>query len=230
MGSGKPAGIAKPLLRAKRDVTRSGCCGAWLEALFVLLAAAALVACSGSSTLERDDDDGAGGASASAVTTASATGSGAGGQGDGVLGSGAYVLAVSLVLEPHMPLLFDAAIEVSGAQLSMTLQPLDAMDRMTPVGDPQGAGPVPLGASGLYEASFLGWAIPGEANPISGQPIVVDALLEASEPDCGAVSGQLTSPFRFDLQGSTFALTPADSPDAHALPRIDCRGNHADPL
>jgi hypothetical protein len=61
--------------------------------------------------------------------------------------------------------------------------------------------------------------IPGEANPINGTDVTLDAFLDGSDlgdPFCGPVSGAVLEPIQADLAGSTFATTQI--PDPETLP------------
>jgi hypothetical protein len=191
------------------------------RAFLMVLAGCMLAACSGKARVE-SDDDGSGG-----VTNAAS--SGATGAGGG-LASGNHVMAVSLVLDPAKPVVFDVVVDVQGERLTLTLQPLAAADRTTPVGASVNGGPYALLPEGVYIATLDGMTVPGEANPISGNDVVADVALIAQEPTCGEVRGELLSPFMFDLQGSTFTIVPASVANAHTDPLINCQGTHAEPL
>jgi hypothetical protein len=62
--------------------------------------------------------------------------------------------------------------------------------------------------------------IPGEANPIDGTAVTLDAFLDGSgvdgDPFCGPVVGSVIAPIQADLTGSTFATTQI--PDPETLP------------
>jgi hypothetical protein len=151
--------------------------------------------------------------------------------------AGRYALALSRVLYRERPILFDAQVEIEGAGLSMTLQPLAAADRTTPVGVPARGGPFPLESSGLYVAEF-DFDIPGEAIPWPlaelppGSLVELELQLAAQEPTCGLAGGIMLQPNGFpeDMAGATFALQSAAQADAYILPVIDCAGAKAEPL
>jgi hypothetical protein len=68
--------------------------------------------------------------------------------------------------------------------------------------------------------------IPGEANPVSGFPIVAEDVVlrfESSSPPCGTFTGQVTSPISQSLDGSTFSMTSVSGPNnLPANPPLAC--------
>lgn len=189
--------------------------------LLMLLVA---VSCGGS-VRRSDDDDGSVGSSGNA---------GSGGSTTGFL-SGAHFLTFSASLSPADP--FVAALDFTrdGPTFSFTIQPLAAIDRSTPVGSPSQHGPFPHDDAAWNATLMSPLAIPGEANPVTGNPIVLDDLVFASrriDPViCGSASGNLTQPAMISLDGSTFTLIPVtDLAPAPEPPPINCAGDLADPL
>jgi hypothetical protein len=78
-------------------------------------------------------------------------------------------------------------------------------------------------------------SIPGAANPISGNELVIGQLVFASEQTepsiCGSATGSITQPAMISLEGSTFTLIPVtDLARAPEPPPINCAGDLADPL
>ena len=191
------------LLRNDSHVSQFGlsCCVALL-----------LVGCGGIATLDNTND--------------------AGSAASGGLRAGSYVLSLSFWGEPRTPFMFDAKLDVSSNLMTITLQALAAADRLTPVGQQSTAGPFPVLESGLYTAGLVS-TLPAEAVPFfPTEDAELQFQLEAQRPTCGLVSGDLTfvSSIPTDLTGSTYAMLPADHPDARVNPIIDCAGTHAGPL
>ena len=148
--------------------------------------------------------------------------------------TGSYLLALSVVVAPQSPIvaLLDLAIDPSGATLSLSnVQALSAQDRRTPVGPPVSAGPFPVSGA-VAQLDLPGLAVPGAANPISGQDIVADVVLTLNLCPvgtflCGVADGMVTQPLQLALAGSTFTLSPATGGAGPEPPPIDCAGTLA---
>lgn len=154
----------------------------------------------------------------------------------GTDGSGSpYVLTVSIPALLACPMFtFDAIVHVDGGEMCMSIRPLAAADRTTPVGPPEDGGPYALADSGLFVAHYA-LVIPKEADADYGggdRDIPADFQLEAQEPTCGSVAGCYypVGPLCNAFDGSPFALTPLSDPDARARPILDCSGRRAAPL
>jgi hypothetical protein len=147
---------------------------------------------------------------------------------------GVYVLAVSFVGEPFYPMIFDARVE-AGAKPTITLQPLSATDRMTPVGAPASSDSYSASTSATYVAHFA-MMLPEEAAPFwSNHDVRAEFQLQAQEPTCGLVGGLLQpvnsaepgTDVPWSMSGSTFGMLPGTLSAAHLYPLIDCEGTHA---
>lgn len=126
---------------------------------------------------------------------------------------------------PGLPFQFVVFVaQTSPGVWDMTFQPLalDVGSTTTPrfpVGEPrlyQGAEFSEGAPLQFYTGSLT---IPGEANPVNGTPVTLDAFLDGSEagdPYCGPVTGAVLEPVQADLAGSSFATTRI--PDPTALP------------
>lgn len=145
---------------------------------------------------------------------------------------GSYLVAMSTTLEPLAPFVARARtradVRVNPPALFYVQQHvfLDAADRATPVG---ATATYVFGPDGQATAEL---AVPGAANPISGEDVVVDALFTLTQIapfTCGTLSGRATVDGEpIDIAGSTFALTPLDGADPGALV-IDCDGTTLPP-
>jgi hypothetical protein len=154
---------------------------------------------------------------------------------------GTFLLAISTSIAPTKPIVALADLTTpafqEGTGLALSVQPLSATDRATPVGAPISVGPFLVDAAGNFRAELPGLTVSGEANPITpGAPIAADLVLSGnlcatSGFFCGSVSGQVTSPIMLGLDGSTFTLTLVDSGgDIPTQPAVDCQGTLAAPL
>jgi hypothetical protein len=154
---------------------------------------------------------------------------------------GSYLLAISVSVAPTKPIvaLTDLTTPAfrGGTGLALTVQPLAASDRTTPVDSPISIGPFLIDERGNFRATVPGLTVSGDANPITpGAPISADIVLAGnlcatSGFFCGSVSGRATSPIMLDLEGSTFTLTfvePGGS--VPTQPVVDCTGTLATPL
>ncbi len=157
-------------------------------------------------------------------------GGGSGGSGGGTLGSlsGDHFFALAPVQSAAKPAPFIATFVDGGSTFSVSLQPLDADDRVTPVGTPIAQGPFDAMSSSVVFASFT---IPGETNPFTESALTFGDLtlsVETGSIVCGTVAGSVTMPVMLDISGSTFTIVPMVS---HTEPPpVNCAGALADPL
>ncbi len=153
---------------------------------------------------------------------------------------GTYMLVVSTTMEQSYPVVFKAELatqtSTTGAfDFTLQLQPLSAADRSTPVGNTSTKGPYTVTEGGSFHAPLGELSVPGEADPFSEKPLVATVTLDGTlyppaEFYCGTVSGTVTQPIQYDLDGSTFTFEKADAQgDFPEPPRIDCAGNLANP-
>lgn len=105
-------------------------------------------------------------------------------------------------------------VEVSAsstAEVSLTIQYLDVNTRQ-PVGTPTPYTATPVVMPSGTELPLGTLQIPGEANPVSGQPTTVEmVVLTFTEggPPCGGLDGMVTTPPpAFSIDGSVFAFNP----------------------
>ncbi|MCA9712420.1 MAG: hypothetical protein KDK70_41680 [Myxococcales bacterium] len=102
----------------------------------------------------------------------------------------------------------DLTIQWLALDLGSTTSPRD------PVGDVYAYNGVPVDGSGTFYWDTGIILIPGRANPISGEDLVVSIqanVVPAGTPAyCGDVGGSLVSPIEFPLDGSTHAMTAVD--------------------
>ncbi len=152
---------------------------------------------------------------------------------------GDYLLAMSAKPKPASPFLFRMSLvtQASGGNLQMqwTLQPLDRVDRKTPVGAPIAFPPSVVGNDGLIDVDLPPIDVPGQANPISGTDITADvasmrgAFCDASGFHCGDLDGALTKPIPLSIDGSTWTIQKFQDPTATPSPVIDCQKTPAGP-
>jgi hypothetical protein len=182
------------------------------------------------------------GGSAERAASASGSGDGSAGGGSGAgngasSGAGAategtYFMALSLELAPRQPIVFLQSITADGSGQEMSLQPLAATDRKTPVGSAIVAA-FQLGEGGVFEVDLPDARIPPEANSITSTEVVADLHLEGTADPasfCGDATGQISKPIDVDLQSSTFRAERVVGTAYPEPPMIDCSGKLADPL
>lgn len=159
----------------------------------------------------------------------------AGGEADGD-----YYFALSPSFSAKTPLVFLATVSTSdganGLDINMSLQPLNAEDRMTAEGSPI-VFDVTAGMDGVFMTAPANIAVVSAANPISDSAVEAEnvtlagALCAQMDVVCGAVGGNVTVPAPLPLDNSTFSMQrvtgPADYPEP---PPINCAGDLADPL
>lgn len=131
------------------------------------------------------------------------------------------LLALESTIAPGLPL--QAIVETTPGPglIDLRLQwlSLDVGDTTAPrepVGDPVEYLGIPVADDGSFTWETGELMIPGQANPITGAPLLIDAVAEvvpAGAPYCGFITGELLSPIFASLDGSTHAMTEVD-PDA----------------
>lgn len=159
---------------------------------------------------------------------------------------GEYLFALTPTDSPTKPAPFVATIAVTGGEVTLTLLPINADDRMNvamvdPDGDgtfepapSQSFGPFPIGADGTVTLELSQASVPGDTNPLTMNNLTVDAVLLgafcAEDPSilCGTFTAEVTAPFALPLEGS-WAMQRFDG-DYPEPPIINCAGDTAAPL
>lgn len=173
-----------------------------------------------------------------ATTVGPFTTSGTTGDDVGPMPSGNFLLAVSTVIAPDLPLQFLAEQNVTdeGGEptLWLTLQPLaiaqgQVTQPRTPVGELSDFPGVPV-TNGSFEVEAVSMGVPGAANPISGSDLVASLVLRGTfiseDFYCGEVDGEVTVPLMAPLAGSTFAAVRIADPMTLPLDvTINCAGD-----
>lgn len=156
-------------------------------------------------------------------------------------GDGNYLFALSAVLAPKFPILFDTDLTITagganGLQFTLLLQPLDRFDRMTPVGTPVTIGPGDLNADGSFDVDPPLISVTGMANSLSGSDLEVDLTTlngHICNEDfmCGGVDGNvLQPPLGPVLAKSTWTMERLAAPGMFPEPpKINCAGELAEP-
>lgn len=145
-----------------------------------------------------------------------------------------YMFTLSAVILPNKAFVADASITLDEANntISMSVQPLRADDKTTPVGAPILGGPFQIQPDGSFNADFGNITMAGDANPISGSDLVTTLTLVA-EPGgwcsestfvCGSALGQATKPISLNLEGSTFTFQRLDG-SGYPPAVINCAGD-----
>src|SRR5262249_46435616 len=85
--------------------------------------------------------------------------------------SGPHLFTLAPVIWPSQPVFFAAEVQVHGATLDFTLQPLDGVTRV-PVGAPWTAASAQIASDGRFTASFGTQPLPAEAYPLLNDPLL----------------------------------------------------------
>src|SRR5581483_2753691 len=128
--------------------------------------------------------------------------------------TGAHLLTLAPVIWPAQTLTFRADVQVHGATVDLSLQPLNAVTK-APVGTPWTATGVALSADGKFTADFGTQHVPPRSYPLLNDPFlavhefVVTGATTSSDGFCGSIGGYAqvvgSSPSdRIRLEGSTF--------------------------
>jgi hypothetical protein len=110
--------------------------------------------------------------------------------------TGQWLIAVWPINIPDDKIiLFETELNLTGVtantgKLDISAHPLSVADR-EPVGEPFEADDQPVGSDASFDATFIG-TLPGAANPISGSPAGVDAVLLGELRSVDFVCGTLT--------------------------------------
>ena len=184
-----------------------------------------------------DGGDGGDGGADGGSDGAGAAGGGGGGSpvgrcGDVAATAGSYFMALSLFLSPKTPIVFQQSVTADAAGLVMSLQPLAAADRKTPVGNAIVAA-FPVEPDGAFDVEVPGASVPAEANPITNAAMVADLRFTGTACPasfCGQVTGQISQPIDVNVTSSTFRAERVMGTAYPEPPPIDCDGGLADPL
>ncbi len=131
--------------------------------------------------------------------------------------TGEHLLTLAPVIWPAQSVSFTADVRLEGTNLSLTLQPLDAVT-MAPVGDPWALADVPIAADGSFAADFGRQDVPPEAYPLLNDPFLtvngftLTGKTTSANDFCGSASGYAQVfgghvSDRVRLEGSTFGAT-----------------------
>lgn len=143
--------------------------------------------------------------------------------------SGQFLLAVSTNIAPDTPLQMVATNTLTTVDgkttLSTSLQPL-SLDQFKvttprlPVGDPIAIEMIPV-VDGAFVIDAGMTTFPGEANPLTGSPILATLTMTgqvvSADFYCGTITGDVMEPIQQNLMGSTFAAVRIESPMALPL-------------
>ncbi len=150
---------------------------------------------------------------------------------------GTFLFVFSATMDPGRPVLFSADLHTAegadGLELTIDMQPIDAYDRQTLVGDLySGLGPFAVDPDTQeYHAELGSISLPGEANPFSEKPLAATGILDGKlcKGDflCGDLSGEVTAPITYPLPGSTYTFDRADGSVFPDPPVINCDGEEA---
>jgi hypothetical protein len=149
--------------------------------------------------------------------------------------SGRYLLGAAIVIGPDKPLRFLAEVQIEGASIAMTLEPLafegnaEGLPAGTPVGLTFAASGEVDPVDGGFVLDFGSVIVPGTANAILANVEVTAAFVMqgcTSTPEfaCGAVEGDTVLPVALPLAGSTWAIAPwpEDVPYADVALEVGC--------
>jgi hypothetical protein len=145
--------------------------------------------------------------------------------------TGAHLFTLAPVIWPAQILSFRADVQVHGASLDLSIQPLDDVSKL-PVGAPWIATNVAVSADGRFAAGFGTQPVPLQAYRLLGDPLltvnefVVTGVTTSSDSFCGFVGGYAqvfgTQPSdRTRLEGSTFGAVRITG-DALPAPATTC--------
>jgi hypothetical protein len=143
---------------------------------------------------------------------------------------GLHLLSFATPLNPQQPFQFRAAVTVtqSPRMLGMVFRPLRLWPRAQADREPLGVEyevEVELSASDTFTLSVQ-LMLPGEANPVSGQPVEGVAVLRGElrrDRLCGTGEGMIFDPVPADLRGSTWSTVPAVTIDRDSpRPEVKC--------
>lgn len=115
-----------------------------------------------------------------------------------------------------------------GLGLAIKLQPLDKVDRKTPIGDPLDVPAVAVGEDGKFTIDIPELVIPAAANSLAAVAATATVKYEGNVCGdgsfiCGDVSGEAGALGQtFDLTGSTFTFQRITDPASYPDPVLNC--------
>jgi hypothetical protein len=121
-------------------------------------------------------------------------------------------------------------------EITLTLEPLDASDRSTPVPPDLGPyGPFLVEPDGTFTAELGVLTIPSKTNPVGSFVLTADVVLDGracagAASLCGVARGAITAPLTLPLDGSTWSMSPGEEGTYPEPPIINCAGDKAAPL
>jgi hypothetical protein len=151
---------------------------------------------------------------------------------DGRNVDGPYLFALSTILNPKIAFAFDAELSLrfttGDARADLTMQPLSAADQTTPVGESVVFEGLLVDSDGSFEWDLGEVTLPGASNGITGPDVETETTLIltgnlcANSPGffCGDATGEMSTPFDLELDGSTFTFQKYE--ETLPSPLINC--------
>jgi hypothetical protein len=151
---------------------------------------------------------------------------------------GDYFFALTPAQSPTKPAPMIATVTSTmgngGIEMTLSMQPINADDRVTPEGGPFTLGPFPIAADGSFDADWGSIVLPGATNPLTASELGATVpswrgnFCVGSPLICGTLDGDITMPVMLNIDGTTWAMVPMD---VHMEPAvINCAGDTAAPI
>lgn len=143
--------------------------------------------------------------------------------------SGQFLLAISTVVKPISPILFDASVAIDKTvepwTIDVAMSAL-AVEGRAPVGDALRASST-VDTDGTFDLDFGEVKIVGAANAIlpgvdATATLTLSGCTNGIGFSCGTVDGGITSPVTLPLLGSTYGAVGLDGDLATAEPMAQC--------
>jgi hypothetical protein len=150
---------------------------------------------------------------------------------------GDYFFSLVAKQSPVKPVTFDMTLTTTdganGVEYSLSLQPLSAVDHVTPSGPVLSVGPFPVEPDGSFDSQWPELTVLGDSNPINDNDLIASVNVVGSlcpAIPCGIVNGIVASgPVMLPLDGgSTFTWESKDT--FTEPPKLNCSGELAMPL
>ncbi len=156
--------------------------------------------------------------------------------------NGDFLMGMSVPISPDQWLRFHvhdtlvANTDGTGT-ITMSIQPLSAMDHVTLVGPALVPPAADVNIAGEFDVEFTDVVIPGAANPITGSDVTVTLTLHGQirtqDLVCGDVPvGNITMPVMLSAVGTTWSQVriPAGGPDPTIEVKCPATGGDAGPI
>lgn len=149
---------------------------------------------------------------------------------------GEYLFALVAKQSPGKPAPLKATLTTAdgaaGLEFSLSMQPLNADDRVSEVGSVFTLGPFAVNGDGTFDADWGTISVPPETNPLTASELVAEVRISGKlcpgDFFCGPANGDIVMPAPINIDGSDWTMESLAT--FMEPPKVNCAGDLADPL